>query len=49
MLSYGIVGNLVDEYMEMNESTWLESMYTSAKQLLQQSVENIWENQMLPA
>ena len=28
LLAYGVAGDLVDEYMRMGESTWLEAMYT---------------------
>jgi hypothetical protein len=27
MVAYGIVGDLLDDYMRMSESTYLESMY----------------------
>ena len=27
MLTYGVPGDLVDEYVRMNESTWLEALY----------------------
>jgi hypothetical protein len=27
MLAYGVVGDLVDEYMRMSQSTCIESMY----------------------
>ena len=29
MLAYEIVGKLVDKYMHISESTWLEAMYRS--------------------
>jgi hypothetical protein len=35
MLAYGVVGNLVDEYMRMSESTCLASMYKFCKVVVQ--------------
>jgi hypothetical protein len=35
MLAYGVVGNLVDEYMRMSESTSLASMYKFCKVVVQ--------------
>jgi hypothetical protein len=35
MLAYGVVGDLVDEYMRMRESTCLASMYNFCEAVVQ--------------
>jgi hypothetical protein len=35
MLAYGVIGDLVNEYMCMSESTYLESMYRFCKAVVQ--------------
>ena len=33
--SYGVADDLVDEYMRMSESTWLESLYKFCKAIIE--------------
>ena len=35
MLVYGVAGDLVDEYLRMSESTWLDSMYRFCEAVVQ--------------
>jgi hypothetical protein len=34
MLAYGVVGDLVDEYLRMSETTFLDSMYNFCKAVI---------------
>jgi hypothetical protein len=50
ILAYGVVGDLVDEYMRMSEATCLESMYKFCKAVVQVFAgEYLRGNQMLPS
>ena len=35
MLAYGVAGDLIDEYLPMSESTWLDSMYQFYRVMVQ--------------
>ena len=34
MLAYGVLGDLIDEYVRMSESTWLQSLYKFCKAVI---------------